>query len=145
MQVSYNSSLALLRTGAHHQDKRHGFHIWLSPLYCWHGKGHWQQVRIQNTRLDIPKVNRMMAWQNTRVSTSTRITAPGYTIHCQGHERRDNGDQPRLTDESSQLILLSSPIDMQGARHIKQLLWLCVVIYCYSCTDRRQKLIRGAN
>ena len=37
------------------------------------------------------------------------------------------GDQPRVTDESSQLILLSSPIDMQGARHIKQLLWLCVV------------------
>ena len=67
-----------------------------------------------------------MAWQKTRVSTSTRITAPGYTIHCQGHERRDNGDQQRLTDESSQLILLSSPIDMQGARHIKQLLWLYV-------------------
>ena len=62
-----------------------------------------------------------------------------------GEEARDNGDQPGVTDESSQLILLSSPIDMQGARHIKQLLWLCVVIYCYSCTDRRQKLSRGAD
>ena len=73
------------------------------------------------------------------------LFGPNYS-NSQGHEkRRDNGDQPRVTDESSQLILLSSPIDMQGARHIKQLLWLCVVIYCYSCTDRRQKLSRGAD
>ena len=47
-----------------------------TPLYCWQGKGHWQQVRIQNTRLDIPKVKLMMAWQKRTVSTHTTTIPP---------------------------------------------------------------------
>ena len=50
-------------------------------MYWWQGKGHWQQVRIQKTRLDIPKVKVMTAWQKTRVSSRTTTEPPKHCSH----------------------------------------------------------------
>ena len=55
-------------------------------MYWWQGKGHWQQVRIQNTRLDIPKVKAMTAWQKMRVSTRT-TSEPPVEIKMRNRER----------------------------------------------------------
>ena len=49
-------------------------------MYCWQGKGHWKQVRIQKTRLAMPKVKRGSGWQQKVVRASTSRESPYKTI-----------------------------------------------------------------